>query len=291
MKRYFLDAQHRLRNGWKVLAFFALLALLLVPLILGLHALPLPIRSHLPKIVFLDLGVLLATWICVRAEGETLAGVGIRFDARFVSTVLAGMAAGIVLLLVPALIVRLGGGFELQRVPDAQALALLKTAATMLGIALFEELGIRGYAMQRALRGVGLRWAFVLFALFFCAGHPLDDGMSIGMMISAELNLLLFALIASLAWWRTGSLAVSIGMHAGWNWMQQTLGFGVSGVDSHGWWSPVFHGAPDWLTGGAFGLEASAVSSVVLLAVFAVLARGGVRGARGTQPVLATVSR
>ncbi len=59
----------------------------------------------------------------------------------------------------------------------------------------------------------------------------------------------------------------------GWNWMQETLGFGVSGGTSKGWWTPVFHNQPEWLTGGAFGLEASAVGIVVLAATVIVLAR------------------
>ena len=64
---------------------------------------------------------------------------------------------------------------------------------------------------------------------------PLDMTMSVGVMVVAMLNLLVIWLVESLRWWRTASLAASIGMYTGWNWMQQTLSFGVSGIESGGW--------------------------------------------------------
>ena len=44
------------------------------------------------------------------------------------------------------------------------------------------------------------------------------------------------------------------------------LGFGVSGTTpTPGFWTPVFHAKPQWLTGGAFGLEASLPCAVLCL--------------------------
>ena len=60
------------------------------------------------------------------------------------------------------------------------------------------------------------------------------------------------------------------------------LGFGVSGSTPTGLWTPVFHGQPQWLTGGAYGLEASLVAVVVLGLAVAALARW--RGASASQP-------
>jgi membrane protease YdiL (CAAX protease family) len=69
----------------------------------------------------------------------------------------------------------------------------------------------------------------------------------------------LSAILFGFCYLRTRSLALPIGLHLGWNWAQGSLlGFGVSGTtDTKGLWTPVFHGRPEWLTGGAFGLEAS----------------------------------
>jgi len=77
----------------------------------------------------------------------------------------------------------------------------------------------------------------------------------------------------------------------GWNWSQQTLGFGVSGIGSHGWWTPVFHSAPEWLTGGTFGLEASACCTVVMgVALLCVTQWRGSADARARVPAGALAS-
>jgi len=264
MNKVFLDRQRRLRNGWKALAFVLVLTSVMTPLMLALYHLPASLQHNVPKIALIDFCVLLTTWICVRAEGQTLASVGWNPGWTSSGQLLLGLASGVGLLLLSALLVWLGDGMHLVRVPVDTAWNVLRGAGMMLGVGVMEELGFRGYPLQRAIRGMGVRWAMVLFAVLFCLSHPLDMTMSVGVMVVTMLNLFVFALVESLLWWRTGSLAASIGMHMGWNWMQQTLGFGVSGIESRGWWTPVFQGVPDWFSGGAFGLEASIAATVVL---------------------------
>ena len=70
----------------------------------------------------------------------------------------------------------------------------------------------------------------------------------------AGLNLVLAGVLLGLCYLRTRSLALPMGLHLGWNWTQGSLlGFGVSGLPSGGWWTPVYHGRPLWLTGGRSG--------------------------------------
>jgi uncharacterized protein len=272
MKSWLFDDQHRLRDGWKSLAFFVVAILVVGPILLALHALPVQARAYVPKVAVLALGVLAATWVCVRAEGNSLASVGLELDARFAGQLSVGLAGGISALLLVAGLVWLCGGFHLEESRDRALWNLFKGAAFALGLAVMEELIYRGYAFQRAIRGMGAGWAQVVFAVLFCASHPLDQGMSLPSTVLAMLNLFLLALVVGFCYLRTHSLAVPIGAHAAWNWAQQSLGFGVSGIDSQGWWSPVFRDKPDWLTGGAFGLEASAVGVVVLASVATLLA-------------------
>ena len=57
----------------------------------------------------------------------------------------------------------------------------------------------------------------------------------------------------------TRSLAVCIGFHAAWNFFEGPFyGSPVSGFKTDGWLMSTFTG-PDWLTGGTFGLDGSAV--------------------------------
>jgi len=272
MKKIFRDSRGRLRNGWKVLAFALVLAAIMTPLMLALYHVPL-LHDYLPKVAVIDAGVLLATWLCVRAEGETLASIGWNPGRRASRQLLAGLAGGIGLLLLAALLIRLAGAVQLVRAPADSVWNVLRGAGVMLGVGVMEELVYRGYPLQRAIRGLGARGGMALFGVLFCLSHPLDATMSAGAMVAAMVTVFVFALVESLLWWRTGSLAASIGLHMGWNWAQQTLGFGVSGNSSHGWWTPVFHAAPDWLSGGAFGVEASvAADGVGILALLALLA-------------------
>jgi uncharacterized protein len=162
--------------------------------------------------------------------------------------------------------------------PSATWAGLLHEGGKWLAVGVMEELVFRGYAMQRAMRGLGLRGGAAVFGILFCVAHPLDGSMSPAVMVFAMLNTFLYAVTMSLLWLRTGSLAAPIGWHTGWNWTQQTLGFGVSGIATHGLWTPVFHGAPDWLTGGAYGLEASLVDTVLGAATLLALAAWRPRG-------------
>ena len=115
----------------------------------------------------------------------------------------------------------------------------------------------------------------LVFAGLFALGHWGNPGMHGATRAWATLNIGLAAILLGFCYLRTRSLALPIGVHLGWNWAQGSLlGFGVSGTtDIKGVWSPVFHGRPEWLTGGAFGLEASVVCTLVCSATILVLWR------------------
>ena len=263
------DGRGALRNGWRILGFLVLLGLagfLMMPLALSL---PEGWREALP-LRWLDAGaLLLATWACLRLEGHPLAEVGLRLDPSFLRDLALGTLGGTLLILLTALLVRGTGGFHWIRTgPGVGAGAglreLLAGAWLYLAVAWYEELLFRGYPFQRAVRGLGFPGAQVAFAIFFAMGHWNNPGMAGATKAWATLNIALAALLLGLCWRRTGSLALPIGVHLGWNWAQGSLlGFGVSGTGGPGWWTPVFHGRPEWLTGGAFGLEASAPCTLV----------------------------
>ena len=98
-------------------------------------------------------------------------------------------------------------------------------------------------------------------------------------MALAMVNTLLAGLLFGLCFMRTGSLALPVGLHMGWNWAMGALGVAVSGVESKGWWAPVQHAGKEWLTGGSYGLEASPVDFGVLVAAALVLLRWKARPA------------
>jgi hypothetical protein len=161
-------------------------------------------------------------------------------------------------------------------------------------VAFQEETAYRGYAFQRlvdelrswttggkvatdesshsVMKHVMTALAVIIMALFFAIQHWDNPGMSGATKIWATTNIALAGALFGICYVKTQSLAIPIGMHVGWNWAQgNLLGFGVSGTtDTPGFLKPVFHAKPIWLTGGSFGLEASALCTFICTAAIVV---------------------
>jgi uncharacterized protein len=282
----FLDSGNNLRNGWKIVLFFCIATGLAVGLVFLRRSFPVAIRRILPEPHLAFLGTLSAAWICLRLERLPLAAMGLSINRRFWAELGLGAIAGVSMLGLAASVVWALDGFHFVRSPGGTVALLLKGGWLMLGVALFEETLFRGYAFQRAIKGIGPMRAQILFAVVFCVMHLPNAGMNGATMVWAMLNIFLASLMLGYCYLRTGSLALPIGVHMGWNWASSSLGLGVSGNGSDGFWTPVIHARPDWLTGGAFGLEASAVSVAVLGLAVLGLARWKAPGA-GLVPALA----
>ena len=268
------DAAGELRNGWKALLFILGAAICNSAAFTFRSAMPLQQHSlWLPAPWFTAAALLVLTAFFLNVERQPLASVGLRLDRRWGRQFLAGILAGAGLIGLMALVVGLGGGLRLARNPAGQGLAMLAGAWLFLGVALGEELLFRGYLFQRLERGVG-RWpALALVSLLFALSHWGNPGMTGPVRAWATLNITLAGVLLGLCYLRTRSLAAPIGLHLGWNWTQGALlGFGVSGLPSGGWWKPVFLGRSSWFNGGAFGLEASVVCTLVAAAACWVVA-------------------
>jgi hypothetical protein len=155
-------------------------------------------------------------------------------------------------------------------------------------VALWEENLFRGFLFQRLVDGLGAWPAQVILALLFAQAHWGNPGMHGATKAWATLDIALAAVFLGLAYLRTRSLALPIGIHLGWNWTQgNVLGFGVSGTSvQHGWVHPVFQGKPEWMSGGAFGLEASLFGVLaVLVGILLLWWWQGSAGARAADPM------
>jgi membrane protease YdiL (CAAX protease family) len=114
----------------------------------------------------------------------------------------------------------------------------------------------------------------VLIAVFFLLTHLNNPGMSGGIKVMASINIFLASILFGLAFLRTRSLAMPLGLHWMANWVQGgVLGFGVSGTEVTGLWKPVFGEAPFWLTGGPFGIEASLPGLICIVLMLIALYR------------------
>ena len=262
MSKWFVSENGTVRSGWKVLGFFLLLMALGAVIAFSMRALGLP--RGLGVWAAAALGAL-ASYLCLKLEGRRFSSLGFVPGPRWLYECLAGTLGGILLILLTALLVRGADGFHLIRTPSIGGWQLLSAAGMLLGVGFNEEIIARGYPFQRLVEGAGPWTGQLVFAGLFALGHWGNPGMHGATRAWATLNIGLAAILLGFCYLRTRSLALPIGVHLGWNWAQGSLlGFGVSGTtDIKGAWTPVFHGRPEWLTGGAFGLEASVACTLV----------------------------
>jgi uncharacterized protein len=226
-------------------------------------------------------GTALPGWLLLAREGRPPATLGLPLDRRVPIEVAGGLllgggAAGMVVLTMAVL-------GAVAWVPDeGGAVAFLTGGAALLAVlalpALAEEVALRGYLLQAAARGFGPGWALlgtsVLFGLMHLGNPRVGPAGVLGIVAA---GLMLGALVL-----RTGALWWASGAHLGWNWaLAWPADLPVSGLDlgdTPGLDAQVT-GAP-WLTGGAFGPEASVLAVGVLGALAARVWWG-----RGFQPV------
>lgn len=268
----FLDEARRLRSGWWIGLFFAVLAGLLLPLLLlsrGRGAEVSPVQQLAV--------VLVASAICQALRREPSSRLVGSLDGRWPREFLLGGLGGTLLMGVPALFLGLVGVVS-WRPGVGGVTALWPELALLAAAATTEELLFRGFLFRRLLEGLGTWPAQLLIGAIFLLTHS-DALRGLGSLAYlAGANIFLASILFGLAYLRTRSLAMPLGLHLAANVVQgPVLGFGVSGSEGVSLLVPLTAGAPDWLTGGKFGLEASLPGLVCVVALLAIL-RGFRRG-------------
>lgn len=157
---------------------------------------------------------------------------------------LLGLLLGAALLGSISIGVWLCGGFRLVAAPAPTVLLLQSFWLFLLG-AVFEELTFRGYPFQRGIEAMGMIWCQFAFAGLFVLAHLGSPALRHGAVFLPLLTIFLAGMLLGYCYRITRSLALPLGLHMGWNWLQETLGFSVSGRDFAGLWRPVLGQMPD----------------------------------------------
>lgn len=257
----FINSHRRLRNGWWIAIFFVVLATLLFPLLLVSRG-----EGASTPIWQQALVVIAASLICQALRRRPLAELTGKLDFTWLTRAIIGVALGAVLMLAPATLLWTTGQVHFSLNPGGAHL-LLPPLALFAAVAVTEEVLFRGYIFQRLLDGLGEWPAQILIAALFLLTHvdAIQNAGTIGYL--AGVNIFVASLMFGLAFIRTKSLAMPIGIHLAANFVQGgVLGFGVSGSEEQGLLAPTLSRS-DWVTGGAFGLEASmpGLISVIML--------------------------
>ncbi|HEM3165199.1 TPA: CPBP family intramembrane metalloprotease [Streptococcus suis 92-1191] len=123
-----------------------------------------------------------------------------------------------------------------------------------------EELLTRGWMFSSLAAKHNIPVGILISFLFFTFLHLGNDAIS----LIPLLDLTLFAILASLVMLKTGNIWVISGIHAAWNCFQgNVFAFPVSGTQAGQAFIAVETSGPDWLSGGAFGVEGSVISLLI----------------------------
>lgn len=280
------EAEGRLRAGWRVCLFFGMWGFgpALLHLLLGQWVRTLAGSSgQWLASIYLDLlrllAVLLAAAIAARwIDRRPLPDWGFHFNRRWFLDLLFGMALGALLMAaIFAAQWALGWvtitGFWSAPAGAPFAAAILAPLVLAVVVSISEELLARGNQLLNLAEGfrfLGLRLAvllaWLLSSLVFGALHvsnPNSSWLSTG-------YLAVYGLLLGAGYVLTGELALPIGLHFTWNFVQgSVLGFPVSG-------RPLYmvsvldteEAGPDLWTGGAFGPEAGLLGLLAALIGF-----------------------
>lgn len=222
--------------------------------------------------------VSLAYWILVRfVEGRRVHELRAPAAAPHFGT---GWLLGMMILVGAALGMAALGGLRFLGIDgSADLVAPLLVLGLVPGIT--EEIIARGILFRVVEDGLGSWAALAISALLFGFGHAANPNATLwsSVAIAIEAGVLL-----GMAYAWTRSLWFVMGLHAAWNFTQGAiLGIPVSGIDVKGLVDSQERGNA-WISGGAFGAEASVVTVVLCTSVGIWFARKAIADGRIVAP-------
>ncbi len=271
----------RLRSGWRLLIFGLVYFFLLFLLTAGarvvyaivLQVIPSPrLGSYLESLLFrlvLLIAAVVAGLICTRwLEGLPWRALGLWFHEGWLRDLLIGSAIGLASLALATGIATAGGGLSFTTFARGELgqvfRALVFSAVLFIIAALAEEAFARGYPLQTMTRAGLAGLGIVITSMAFAGLHFSNPNFSTGLPF---LNLVIAGVWFAVAYLRTRSLWLPLGIHWAWNWALGSLfGLPVSGKSlvQHS----LLHGTdwgPAWLTGGDFGIEGGIACTITLI--------------------------
>jgi len=279
MRKIFLNDVGRLRSGWRVLIFLVTLVaisyliatvLRVAYAVMAAFAPAIPQSGFIPDVIFrvsLLAAALGAGYLCTRyLEGLPWRSLGLTFHAGWFRDLVIGFVVGFASLAIAVAIAFKGLHFSFTTALMPTVRSLIGSLVLLFAAALAEEAMFRGYGLQTLSRAK-LAWLGVLLtSVPFAAGH-LSNPNVVPFVTFA--NTALAGIWFAVAYLRTRSLWLPLGLHWAWNWaLGWFFGLPVSGMNivSH----PLLRGedlGPKWLTGGTYGIEGGVACTIAMIIV------------------------
>jgi membrane protease YdiL (CAAX protease family) len=224
-------------------------------------------RVAWPQLLAALISFLVYRWFIRSTEKRALTEFGIQGAGREVAV---GLLLGAGLVGTVFAVLGLLGAYHLDGV-NAVSLALLLPLAELVLVGFAEEMLFRGIVFRITEKSLGSTWAIVISAILFALGHLPNEGVSL-VGIAA---LCAYSVMQAAIYMRTRRLWLCIANHVAWNYcVGQVFSTAVSGHETKEGLLRGQLSGPEWLTGGAFGVEASVVTVLVIGMVAAYFLRG-----------------
>ena len=284
MRELFVNAEDRLRAGWRLLFQFLLNDAgisLLGFVVLSAAALPGGVgRPPPPYLLYTGAALVAAAsvWFCGRSlDGRPFSGFGLRLDRAWWSDLGFGLLLG-ASLMTGIFLLQLAAGWVTVTASFVTTNggsffpAILAPVVLFVCVGFYEELVSRGYQLTNlaeGLNGVGVGpggaivLAWILSSSLFAVLHLSNPNAS----ALGTLNIFLAGMMLGTGYVLTGQLAIPIGLHVTWNLFQgNVFGFPVSGLDLTGaTFIATRQAGPALLTGGPFGPEAGLIAPAAMV--------------------------
>jgi membrane protease YdiL (CAAX protease family) len=264
----FLDKINKIRSIWWIPFFFVVLVLFLLPTILIAQRNSVDVPIAIQAII-----ILIATGICQLIRKEPIIQITGKFNLSWFRQFFVGLLMGAILMIFPAVTLTVFG-FARWQINDSSFSTIIAGTTVFVGVAIAEELLFRGFLFQRLIESLGQWPAQLIVAGMFLLTHINNPGMTGITKLLASLNIFIASILFGLAFIKTKSLAMPLGLHFMANFIQGTiLGFGVSGQKEQSILKAITDKCPIWLSGGAFGLEASLLGLITLIIILTLFYR------------------
>jgi hypothetical protein len=258
----FKNSYDELRAGWQIAIFLLLFSALIAPMLVALR----PKDTLVVSVISLA-GLLIATLIAARfLNRKPLHAVGLAVNKHTMRDLGIGCLAGW-LMMTGIFGIEYALGYVKVVAPEislAAGLSMTMLSLIFFGVAaMVEELLFRGYPFQILVRGINFIPAVGVMGILFGLAHLRNPNAT----AMGVLNTILVAVLFCYAYWRTRGLWLPFGIHFAWNFSQTTLyGYPTSGMHFSSYeLTRLTQFGPEWMTGGAYGPEAGALATLMIL--------------------------
>jgi membrane protease YdiL (CAAX protease family) len=223
-----------------------------------------------PLLVVLLLGIF--SWLLTvgnHVEEHRIAAQGLPLSAGWAQHFGTGCAIGFLLVIVAVIPVAIWGNLSFRVALNSHSVSrVVAVAGVLISGALAEELMFRGYPFQRLVEGIGATGSIVVFSVLFGVVHLSNPGATLWGLI----NTVAIGILLAVTYLRTGALWLPWGIHFAWNaTLGLALGLPVSGLRLFNVAAHATAQGPNWLTGGSYGIEASAPGAIAICVGFVII--------------------